>query len=75
MAGGSNELRLVASIDLSRVTRSIRQLRTEIQSSLNQSSLSSFNRGLTTACYTCRRAYLSALRQTQVRGEEYSFRI
>ena len=65
MAGGSNELRLVASIDLSRITRSIRQLRNEVQSSLNESALSSFNRGLATAAMRAG-GISSALRQTQV---------
>ena len=49
MAAGSNELRLVASIDLSRVTRSIRQLRSNIEANLSVSTLSSFNAGLATS--------------------------
>ena len=75
MAGASNELRLVASIDLSRVTRSIRQLRSEIQGSLNESSLSSFNRGLATASVRAQSISV-ALRQTQVeaRGAALGFR-
>ena len=49
MAVGSNELRLVASIDLTRVTRGIAQLRTTLQSSLGGSSLAAFNSSLNAA--------------------------
>ena len=49
MAGGNNQLRLVASIDLTQVTRSIRQLRTQIRSTLSGESLAGFNRSLSTA--------------------------